>query len=881
LFDGRLGFHLVAEFTSPPGIFGIQFDDESAEEAFHVYDHPYVRIFKKGDDYSEKRVREILGSVDLSHVYKMWPKQVSAAPDALLLSDSRVQEQETSGSWSSMFHPDSLVNKAPVLAWLLLLELLGAIGFAILQATVELPDGGWGLSKALGWLAWSYIVWLGASTGAFPASMPELWVALIGLAALAAVIFVLSSGLRRLRENWKTILLEEVVFLAIFSFFLWTRWLNPDLWHPTRGGEKPMDFAFLNAVIKSRRFPPYDPWFSRGYVNYYYFGFVLAGLLTKLSGIVPAVAYNLSVPSFAALTGVGAFSVAFFLMPNWMNHGKKLLASLLAPAMLLFMGNLAEVSLVWNGLEKLSTAPKFKSMIPGLPQAGGAVSGFWAWLHGSQIPYPNDWWFWSATRVVKDTINEFPFFSYLFADLHAHVMALPFTLLALGLAVAMARSRKDLLRAGAAFVLLAFAVGALRPLNTWDYPTYLLMGIVGWALFVRKRKGLDYYGWLEVLWGAIGLVVLSTLLHLPFVRHYATAYAGVQLWRGRFTTLPEFLEVWGFFVIAITLVLWAEWSRLDREGDLPRIVVENASSLLAASAAIGLGMTLMGVQSWLFSLPILAAISLPLFDRKLSDERAFLLSMLTWGSVLLVGVELVRIKGDIGRMNTVFKFYLQVWVLWTVALAAYSPRVWREMRERLDPMLRKGTLALVVVFFLAGFLYPILATPARVEDRFDAHAPHTLDGEAYMKYARYSEKGKKFPLADDLKLILWMRKNIRGTPVVLEGRTPLYHWGSRISVYTGLPTPIGWDWHEKQQRSVIPSDVIAQRIREVQEMYETSDVVKFMELARYYRIKYVVVGDLERAIYPRQGLAKFGSYPKLFRKVYDDGNTKLFELVSP
>ena len=116
------------------------------------------------------------------------------------------------------------------------------------------------------------------------------------------------------RSHWKHILATEIVFLVLFLFSLSIRIGNPDLWHPWLGGEKPMDFAFFNAMLKSVYFPPENPWFSGHYINYYYYGYVIAAIPTKLLGILPSIAYNLILPSWFAMIGLGVFCIGFNLV---------------------------------------------------------------------------------------------------------------------------------------------------------------------------------------------------------------------------------------------------------------------------------------------------------------------------------------------------------------------------------------------------------------------------------------------------------------------------------------------------------------------------------------------------------------------------------------
>jgi uncharacterized membrane protein len=221
----------------------------------------------------------------------------------------------------------------------------------------------------------------------------------------------------------------------------------------------------------------------------------------------------------------------------------------------------------------------------------------------------------------------------------------------------------------------------------------------------------------------------------------------------------------------------------------------------------------------------------------------------------LVVPELAAVRGDVGRMNTVFKFYLQAWVL--LSLLAGPAAVWTIHRLRRGQMgSGRAVWAAGLGLLVAGAaIYPLRGTPAKLELRLASTGP-TLDGMAYMAEAQHFENRRDLALPADYRAIRWVLENVPGTPVILEGQAPLYHWGSRFSVYTGLPTVLGWDWHQKQQRWAY-QDRVEERQRDVRTAYQTTDLATARSIFRKYHIGYVVVGGLERAYYPAAGLEKF------------------------
>lgn len=970
LFSGALGFEQIAEFTSYPTFLGISIPDQAAEESFTVYDHARVQIFKKTAAFDPQKVRAQLGEgIQWKSVIHMTPFQASTAPTGLMLSPTeQVLYQKASAGSSREVSAGNWGSHAPVLAWFLVLQLFALLALPITLTTFShLADRGYIFSKAAGLLLVGWGAWIVASLRIAPFTW---WMILLVAGLLAAVAFFLAwqqwDMLRSfLKTHWRTILIEEALFWVFFAILLGIRMQNPDMWHPGMGGEKPMDLAYLTAIVHTPYFPAYDPWFAGGYINYYYFGFVLVATLVHLTGIVPDIAYNLALPTLFAMTAMGGFAVALNLAEGMQNRGLPerpgrfvtlralLLAGLCGALFVAVIGNLAQVQLIWNGLRDLS-AIKTQGGATVLTSLAQVFDGVSRWMVDHKLPTVHtNWWYWNATRVIPPAkgeagpINEMPFFTFLFGDLHAHMMALPYTLLALGLAINFIRgafskeenpghwwrSPSEVWTLG----LLALTTGALWPTNTWDFPTYTLLafGALACREYARRCR-VDLPGVWAVLW-RIGLVVIAgRLLFLPFHHFYAGSNLGVALWKGSQTALKPYLLIHGFFLFVIGSYLMSDFLftpghnalvRGIRRGarrrllflHLPAEYDEGAPDTPGYHLAVDISrVALVLVLVVLLFRPVIGlALGLSLltclllFSARPDPVRQFLRFMILVGLMLTVLVEVVVLQGDVGRMNTVFKFYLQVWVLWAVVSAAVLPELAARLKsEQPDlppqpiPDLQEGSAWTPEVaaqfealrrkplrqtwaqrwwwgfglLLAACFLYPLTAAPAKTGDRFKDSHSITLDGSAYLHTSVYFDDKRPVQLDWDRQAFDWLRQNVAGTPTIVEASTPIYRWGARVSIHTGLPTVIGWDWHQKQQRGILPARVIDQRIQDVKTIFTSTDLEQTRALLKQYGVQYVYVGPLEHLYYAGDGLQKFDRAGEGWKLVYQNEQVKIYQV---
>jgi uncharacterized membrane protein len=368
------------------------------------------------------------------------------------------------------------------------------------------------------------------------------------------------------------------------------------------------------------------------------------------------------------------------------------------------------------------------------------------------------------------------------------------------------------------------------------------------------------------------VVIVGYVVFLPFHASFELFNNGVI--KSEFTT-----ELWRYLVIhSIFLVVILSWlvfmwrerlaTAMTRVTDAPSPGAGLAGwtwqIVLVLVAAVVATLAVTGFATIAFAMIVGASV----FAAGTVARRAGLpgaryslvaVGMVMMAMALAAGVDMFTVKGDIGRMNTVFKFYLQAWILLGMA-SAYFLWILGDAGKLSLSRLRAGRgvwLGLLAVLMIGVMVYPVLGTRDRNVRRFE-FSGLALDGMAYMETGTYVDHEGPLTLKYDFDAIEWMQENVEGSPVIIEGLSDQYRWGNRVSIYTGLPAVIGWDWHQRQQRVGYAYTVSERRV-EVDRFFDSTLKDTAVRILDKYNVKYVYIGEMEHAKYTAAGLEKFES----------------------
>lgn len=579
--------------------------------------------------------------------------------------------------------------------WWLTLEVVGLAGLPLTALVfANLPDRGWTLARPFSLLILGWLIWLPLTVvPALPFNRAWIVVTALVYAAGNLVLFLRSARVKAaiigvVARQRGFLVLSEAIFAAAFAAMVWERSFTPAVVDT----EKFMDVAFLSSIWRAPHLPPPDPWLSGQSINYYYFGHYLVALVAKLVGTVPGTAFNLGVGIIFALTAVAVFGVAANLFGlvspgrRWLWRGMVGVVSVL---FVLVLGNLNGAQIWWHNAVVLAR------------QAPTLYSSPWAWWLHRDVWTSYDWW--SPSRVIPNTINEFPAFSFVLADLHAHVLALPFATVAVGLACNLVLARRPGIHAFgdgrlSLLVLLASGVtlGGLYAINGWDLPTYLGLALLALAIqqWLAHDRQFTTTLLMDLLTVALLLGSFSFVCYLPFYRNFSSPGEGIGLVPANVRT-PVGYEV-AIFGLPLFIILSLAAVRLVKRWPAPGAQVSLAAALvLVLGSWIAPNQPLWTLLWGILGIAVCAYLAADLLglrfgqarfadlmtDAKTDDSarsRAWIWCLVGTALALICACELVFLRdvfgfGDNGalgqafRMNTVFKLYYQVWLLLGIA----------------------------------------------------------------------------------------------------------------------------------------------------------------------------------------------------------------------
>ena len=789
------------------------------------------------------------------------------------------------------------------LRWLITVELIGLAAFPLaFYLLPRLADRGFTLSKPLGILLVSYLFWV-LGLAHIPTVQPIAIALVLLMAALSAYIAYRNFDDIRdfVKREWRTLVIAEAIFLVFFISWTLFRSYDPFINHT----EQPMDLALLSASINSQVGHPEDPWLRGEPVSYYYFGYWMMGALSQISAIQSHISYNLAMALIPAMSAMGIFGIVFNMVrmdkarsgvagTDSMSTVRASVSAVLADSthkkLAIIAGIAAALFLV--------VVSNLEGVLEFMRLNGMGSQGFYDWIRINDLPGPivtppqswtppDFWWWFHASRVINtfdgvhfidNTIQEFPFFSFLLGDMHPHVMSIPFIALFVGIALNIYRLTSDFWRnyrsvyPYAIVITAALVLGGIGFNNLWDMPTFaaLLIGILALKAY---REGSDIPQSIALAFFPVGLAILAlaVLMYSPYLLNINAGVNGIGVVITHTRAVHMFI-VWGLFLTAVTPFLLATFWQTTVQRDWA------AQTLTAGALAFApwLLWTLAYLPSdgsieevigrFIGILPLTALVAIGVYNalylarQENEDGRLFATILAVLGLGLIIGSEFLFIRDFFNnRGNTVFKLYYQAWIL-LAAASAFAVYYWLStIRNRTNWRAAFSYMwAAAFVLLLIGTLYYPLAAAKTKPDT--PYAGRTLDGLSFVQQNRPAE----------YDAIEWLKQNAPPDAAIVEAVGEWSDWGL-VSRSTGLPTIVNWLGHQKQWRGgwekfdadkpdvsrALRDKYFDDRTAEVERIYTTLDPAEAQVILYKYDIDYVYIGQRERDKYGMEGIPKF------------------------
>ena len=705
-------------------------------------------------------------------------------------------------------------DSAAFLRWYLVIFLLG-VGYYPLSRLMfsGMEDRGWMFSKVIGIALAGFLAFALITPGLLPFSTPVCIVTAAIGAALCWTVWFIRKARSGGKEDGRSgaedtvspdiILLEELLFLAVFLMWTYFVCFRPEAY----GQEKFMDYGFMASMMRSDTLPAKDIWYGLKNINYYYGGQYYAVYLTRLSFTQTAVSYNLMRMTVASFAFVLPFSIVFQLLRDRLRGRRhsKLLSS---------------VGGAGAGFA-VSLAGNMHYVLYGLFGSVFKLSGY------------DSYWFPSSTRYIGHNpettdmcIHEYPCYSIIEGDLHAHMVNIMFVLTVTGLLFSMLRKER---KKSAEFnlkeillnpnvILCGFFIGLFQFTNFWDFVIYFTVASVTVIVITLKYSRCGVLkGLLRILLQVFEMIAVGMLAALPFNATFERVAAqGIGIAKNH-SALYQLAILWGLPVVCTILLLVFVLVRARRARKLRP-----------------------DTEKGFRNNPFIR------FFRSMDPSDCFALIMGICAIGLILIPELVYVR-DIyeennARANTMFKLTYQAFILFGMTMIYALMRFFTlRFRSVLTAVLRVIAALLAFLFILTCgyFWYSVQCWFGDVADqsRFQG-----LDCTAFLE-TRYPS---------DAAAVRWLNENVEGSPIVLETNGYSYSEDCRVSAMTGLPTVLGWYTHEHLWRN--DTDDINAIWQDIRKIYTANDARELETLLKKYDISYIFIGSREHEAYKEMNL---------------------------